>query len=96
MEAYIILALFPVDTTLNEIFIPEFHADTSAYLALPRLENVARAFSLEIWFMTRALSGLLLYDGQLVGGRGDFISLNLVNGHVQFRFDLGSGTANIT
>ncbi|KAF4521048.1 hypothetical protein B566_EDAN008120 [Ephemera danica] len=85
-----------LDTALTEVFMPEFHADASSYLALPRLENVARAFSLEVWFLSRAPNGLLLYDGQLVGGRGDFISLNLINGHVQFRFDLGSGTANIT
>lgn len=88
--------LLAVDMTLTEVFIPEFRGDADSYLALPRLENVARAFSLEVWFLSRSPTGLLLYDGQLVGGRGDFISLNLVNGYVQFRFDLGSGTANIT
>jgi agrin len=83
-----------VESGLLEVFTPEFHGDS--FLALPKLENVARAFSVEIWFLTRATSGLILYDGQLIGGRGDFISLNLVNGHVQFKYDLGSGAANIT
>lgn len=41
-------------------------------------------------------NGLILYNGQKKSGRGDFISLALVHGHVQFRFNLGSGIANIT
>lgn len=32
----------------------------------------------------------------MTNGKGDFISLNLINGHVQFRYNLGSGIANIT
>ncbi|XP_059489146.1 agrin-like isoform X2 [Neocloeon triangulifer] len=83
-----------VELNLPEVYTAEFQGDS--FLALPKLENVARAFSFEVWFMSRAPSGLLLYDGQLVGGRGDFISLNLVDRHVQFKFDLGSGSANIT
>ncbi|CAB3365946.1 Hypothetical predicted protein [Cloeon dipterum] len=83
-----------VESNLPEVFTPEFQGDS--FLALPKLENVARAFSLEVWFMSRTPSGLLLYDGQLIGGRGDFISLNLVDKYVQFKFDLGSGSANIT
>ncbi len=29
-------------------------------------------------------------------GSGDFFSLGLVNGYIQFKYDLGSGLANIT
>lgn len=39
--------------------------------------------------------GLFLYNGQKMDRTGDFISLNLVNGFVEFRFDLGSGAAVI-
>ena len=39
--------------------------------------------------------GLFLYNGQKMDKTGDFISLNLVNGYVEFRFDLGSGAAVI-
>ena len=41
------------------------------------------------------LLGVLLYSSQAVTGKGDFISLNLVKGYLQFRFDLGGGIANI-
>ena len=38
--------------------------------------------------------GVLLYsyDGNL---KGDFLSVNLIDSSVQFRFNLGSGSANI-
>lgn len=36
-------------------------------------------------------AGLLLYNGQQEDGGGDFISLGLTNGYVEFRFELGSG-----
>ncbi|XP_049948231.1 agrin-like [Schistocerca serialis cubense] len=82
------------DTELQDIFIPEFNG--ASHIELPRLEGVGRAFSLELWFLSRSLNGLLLYNGQLSNGKGDYISLNLVNGHVQFCYNLGSGPANIT
>ncbi|CAB3372768.1 Hypothetical predicted protein [Cloeon dipterum] len=83
-----------VDDKALDVFTPNFEGDS--YLALPKLENVARSFSLEVWFFTRSPSGLLLYNGQMDGGRGDFVSINLVNSHVQFKFNLGSGHASIT
>ncbi|KAJ9599102.1 hypothetical protein L9F63_010416, partial [Diploptera punctata] len=83
-----------LDAELHEVFVPEFDGDS--YLELPRLEGVGRAFSLELWFMSREPDGILLYNGQLTNGKGDFISVHIINAHVQFRFDLGSGAANIT
>ncbi|KAE8751005.1 hypothetical protein FOCC_FOCC002433 [Frankliniella occidentalis] len=71
--------------------------DGHSYVTLPRMEGVGRAFSLELWFMTRVPDGALLYDGQRLNsaGRGDFIALSLHAGRVDFRFDLGSGPARI-
>ena len=83
-----------VDAELHEVFVPEFDGDS--YLELPRLEGVGRAFSLELWFMSREPDGILLYNGQNTNGKGDYISVHIINSHVQFRFDLGSGAANIT
>ncbi|XP_054001386.1 agrin-like isoform X3 [Hylaeus anthracinus] len=83
-----------LDAELTELLIPEMTGD--GFLELPCLEGVAKAFSIELWFLTHASDGLLLYNGQLNNGRGDFISLNLVHGRLEFRFNLGSGIANIT
>ncbi|XP_049859023.1 agrin-like [Schistocerca gregaria] len=83
-----------VDVALQEIYVPEFNG--SSYIKLPKLEGVGRAFSIEMWFLSQALDGMLFYNGQMANGKGDFISLELINGHVQFQYDLGSGPANIT
>ncbi|XP_012134938.1 agrin isoform X3 [Megachile rotundata] len=83
-----------LDAELTELLIPQMSRD--GFLELPCLEGVAKAFSIELWFLTHASDGLLLYNGQLNNGRGDFISLNLVHGRLEFRFNLGSGIANIT
>lgn len=73
---------------------PEFFRES--YMEARKLENVGRAFALEVQFMSRSEDGMLLYNGQLSSGRGDFIVLNIVKRHVQFRFNLGSGIANLT
>ncbi|XP_067139289.1 agrin-like isoform X1 [Centruroides vittatus] len=79
---------------IYNVFVPDFNGH--AYLELPTLQNVGQAFTLEIWFLTRSKDGMILYNGQLSSGRGDFISVNLINGYVEFRYDLGSGIANIS
>lgn len=84
-----------VEPSADDLYIPHFNG-LNSYIKLPCLENVRRGFSIEIWFLAETLNGVLLYNGQLHNRRGDFISVNLVNGHVQFRYDLGSGIANIT
>ena len=39
--------------------------------------------------------GVILYGGQSSAPHGDYLSLNLVDGVLQLRYDLGSGSANI-
>ena len=67
-----------------------------SFLELPTLSHVSKAFHIELWFLCQRLNGLLLYNGQNSNGHGDFLSINLVGGHVQLRYDLGSGPANLT
>lgn len=75
-------------------FVPDFWGNS--FLQLPTLQNVAQAFVIEIWFLSRTPSGLLFYNGQQhASGRGDFLSLSLVESHLQFRYDLGSVIANV-
>jgi hypothetical protein len=38
---------------------------------------------------------VILYNGYTWDRRGDFMSLALVNGYLEFRFDLGTGPAII-
>ncbi|XP_046963751.1 agrin-like isoform X2 [Vanessa cardui] len=79
---------------VQETWSPQFNG--TSYVELPPLEGVGKAFRIEIWFLTNRFSGMLLYTGQSNKARGDFIAINLVNGYLQFRYNLGSGIANIT
>lgn len=51
--------------------------------------------ALEVVFLARGPSGLLLYNGQKTDGKGDFVSLALHNRHLEFCYDLGKGAAVI-
>ncbi|GIX88444.1 hypothetical protein CEXT_515231 [Caerostris extrusa] len=70
------------------IFVPDFGGQS--YLEYPTLSNVRQAFNIEVWFLTRALHGTLLYNGQQASGKGDFIAITISDGHIDFRYDLGA------
>lgn len=78
----------------SQVVTPEFNG--TSYVKFPKLEGVGKAFTIEVIFNSRATDGLILYNGQMKNGQGDFISLAMIRGNVQFRFNLGNGIANIT
>jgi len=49
----------------------------------------------DIHFHAYYILGLILYNGQMTDGSGDFMSLGMREGRVEFRFDVGSGPAII-
>lgn len=53
-------------------------------------------FSIEVEFKTYAENGIIIYDQQKLDGTGDFISLAIVDGFVQFRYNLGNGPVILT
>ncbi|XP_064642356.1 agrin-like isoform X19 [Lineus longissimus] len=74
-------------------FVPKFNGDS--YIEYKYNDNAYTKIAFEVWFLTYQDNGVLLYNGQNKDGKGDYLSLNLVNGYLQFKFDLGSGSANI-
>lgn len=74
--------------------IPSFNG--SSYLQFPGLGDAVLSFiEIQIVFKPSSPNGLFLYNGNRMDGSGDFLSLNLVYGFVEFRFDLGSGPSVI-
>ncbi|XP_042264742.1 basement membrane-specific heparan sulfate proteoglycan core protein isoform X1 [Thunnus maccoyii] len=90
-------------TTLevHERVMPYFAQEPLSYLTLPTIKNAYKAFSIKINFRPDNVDGLILYAGMILynGQRrttgADFISLGLVGGRLEFRFDVGSGMATI-
>ncbi|XP_026010202.1 basement membrane-specific heparan sulfate proteoglycan core protein isoform X4 [Astatotilapia calliptera] len=90
-------------TTLevHERVMPYFAQEPSSYLTLPTIKNAYKAFNIKVNFRPDNVDGLILYAGMILynGQRrttgADFISLGLVGGRLEFRFDVGSGMATI-
>uniref|UniRef100_UPI00358F0C2B agrin isoform X2 n=1 Tax=Myxine glutinosa TaxID=7769 RepID=UPI00358F0C2B len=80
----------------DTVFIPAFNGLTS-YIETRSLKQLAHNaknhLTIEVVFFSRRPNGLVFYNGQKSSGRGDFISLALAFGYLEFRYNLGKGTA---
>lgn len=52
-------------------------------------------FVIEVEFEAYDYNGMIFYNQQKEDGRGDFVSLALIDGFVVFKYNLGSGLAII-
>uniref|UniRef100_A0A8C7Y9E3 Agrin n=1 Tax=Oryzias sinensis TaxID=183150 RepID=A0A8C7Y9E3_9TELE len=81
----------PVCEKVIKYFIPSFGGQS--YLAFPTMKAY-HTVRIAMAFRASEMNGVLLYNGQR--GSKDFISLTLVNGKVELRFNTGSGTGTLT
>ncbi|NXI04242.1 AGRIN protein, partial [Pachycephala philippinensis] len=76
-------------------FLPEFNG--FSYLELNGLQSfvpdLQNKMSMEVVFLAKNPSGMIFYNGQKTDGKGDFVSLALHEGHLEYRYDLGKGAA---
>ncbi|NXU35218.1 AGRIN protein, partial [Drymodes brunneopygia] len=76
-------------------FLPDFNG--ASYLELNGLQSfvpdLQDKMSMELVFLARSPSGMIFYNGQKSDGKGDFVSLALHQGHLEYRYDLGKGAA---
>ncbi|XP_038074554.1 pikachurin-like [Patiria miniata] len=74
------------------LHIPSFNG--SSHLVHQSLgKNHLSFLEIEVIFRPHQPTGMLLYSGQKFERAGDFVSLGMSEGHVEFRFDCGSGPA---
>ncbi|XP_022092221.1 pikachurin-like [Acanthaster planci] len=74
------------------LHIPSFNG--SSHLVHQSLgKNHLSFLEIEVVFRPHQPTGVLLYSGQKFARAGDFVSLGMSDGHVEFRFDCGSGPA---
>ncbi|KAJ8320450.1 hypothetical protein KUTeg_002037 [Tegillarca granosa] len=78
---------------LQKVFIPEFLG--TSMIQLPLDDASITSLSIKIWFKTYQPNGVLFYSSQFANGLGDFISLNIVENSLEYRFDVGAGTVII-
>lgn len=78
----------PLNKQQDIINIPSFSGQS--FILLPRLQAYTR-LTIELDFISHSENGILLYNGQTPDGEGDFVSLSIRQGYIEFRFNLGSG-----
>ncbi|CAB0041271.1 unnamed protein product, partial [Trichogramma brassicae] len=69
--------------------------DGKSYVRMNKLKGYFK-ISIDVEFKTYAENGILMYNQQKVDGTGDFVSLAIVDGFVQFRYNLGNGPVILT
>uniref|UniRef100_A0A8B9J756 Agrin n=1 Tax=Astyanax mexicanus TaxID=7994 RepID=A0A8B9J756_ASTMX len=78
-------------------YIPYF--DGESYLELKGLHlynhDLKQKVSMTVVLLANDSNGMIFYNGQKTDGKGDFISLALIGGILEFRYDLGKGPAVI-
>ncbi|XP_056277972.1 agrin isoform X4 [Pseudoliparis swirei] len=78
-------------------YMPLFNGDS--YLELKGLhlygQDLRQKVSMTVVLKANDSNGLIFYNGQKTDGKGDFISLSLNDGVLEFRYDLGKGPATI-
>uniref|UniRef100_H9H689 Agrin n=1 Tax=Monodelphis domestica TaxID=13616 RepID=H9H689_MONDO len=78
-------------------FLPNFNG--FSYLELKGLHTFGdvrgEKMAMEVVFLAQSPRGGLFYNGQKTDGKGDFVSLALHGGHLEYRYDLGKGAAVI-
>ncbi|TRY98295.1 hypothetical protein DNTS_032800 [Danionella cerebrum] len=66
-----------------------------SHMTFEPLKNSYQSFQITVEFKAEVEDGLLLYCGENEHGRGDFTSLALVRGKLHYRFNCGTGAAQI-
>uniref|UniRef100_A0A8C2W9Z9 EGF like, fibronectin type III and laminin G domains n=1 Tax=Cyclopterus lumpus TaxID=8103 RepID=A0A8C2W9Z9_CYCLU len=66
-----------------------------SHMTFEPLKNSFQTFQISFEFKADSEDGLLLYCGENEHGRGDFTSLALVRGKLHYRFNCGTGAAQI-
>ncbi|KAK5863185.1 hypothetical protein PBY51_000234 [Eleginops maclovinus] len=78
-------------------YMPLFNGDS--YVELKGLHlyghDLRQKVSMTVILKANSSNGLIFYNGQKSDGKGDFISLSLNEGILEFRYDLGKGSATI-
>uniref|UniRef100_A0A8C7RGW8 Heparan sulfate proteoglycan 2 n=1 Tax=Oncorhynchus mykiss TaxID=8022 RepID=A0A8C7RGW8_ONCMY len=79
--------LFP----LGELVTTPLFDGKDSYIAYPPLTNIHNDLRIEMEFKPMALDGLMFFSVGKKMKTEDFVSLEMVDGYVQFRYELGTG-----
>lgn len=62
-----------------------------SYITYPPLSNIHNDLRIEVEFKSQTENGLMFFSGGKKMKVEDFVSLSLVEGYLEFRYELGTG-----
>jgi coxsackievirus/adenovirus receptor len=64
--------------------VPGF-SGVNSYLSLKKIDHAFRQITIEMTFKALSNEGILFYSGKSMNGSGDFVSISIKDGYVEFR-----------
>ena len=74
---------------------PRFDGEES-YISYPPLTNIHDDLRVELEFKPLERDGVMFFCGGKKMKVEDFVAISMVDGHVEFRYELGTGKINIS
>jgi len=84
--------LFAVFSEID-VYLPSFSSHSYLEFTGRITDSLSTFTDIEVVFRASSTDGLLLYSGYTGELDADFVSVSLLNGFVEFRFSLGTGSA---
>ena len=82
---------FPRSLSLGELVTTPLFDGEESYIAYPPLTNVHDDLRVELEFKPLERDGLMFFCGGKKMKVEDFVAISMVEGHVEFRYELGTG-----
>lgn len=73
---------------------PFFRGDDDAFISYPPLTNIHYELNVDIEIKPLSPDGLIFFSGGSGSPVADFVSLSMASGHLEFRYELGSGNGS--
>lgn len=81
--------------SLGELVTTPLFDGTESYIAYPPLTNIHDDLRIELEFKPLENNGLMFFSGGKKMKVEDFVAISMVEGHVEFRYELGTGEVNL-
>lgn len=84
----------PCSPSLGELVTTPLFDGEESYIAYPPLTNIHDDLRVELEFKPLERDGLMFFCGGKKMKVEDFVAISMVDGHVEFRYELGTGKKN--
>lgn len=91
MKYHCIFFLTPSLLSLGELVTTPLFDGEESYIAYPPLTNIHDDLRVELEFKPLERDGLMFFCGGKKMKVEDFVAISMVEGHVEFRYELGTG-----